>query len=76
MVKIGPRVGLVGHEEHTHQVHRENENTADERAWFICVSCQVFLDEMVLCGAPTKRGPRCRVAMPVSLDTQHCWRHP
>jgi hypothetical protein len=70
-----PEVRLKDHEWHVHAVVRANAKTENERAWLVCVDCEIFLDRMVLCWAITKRGTLCRTALPAANCERACWKH-
>jgi hypothetical protein len=41
----------------------------------VCLTCELVLGPMALCGRPTKRGFLCRVAVRTDLGHTTCWSH-
>jgi hypothetical protein len=40
-----------------------------------CLTCDLILGPLVLCGRPTKLGRPCRVAVRIDLGHTRCWSH-
>jgi len=41
----------------------------------VCLSCDVVLSPLVLCGQPTRAGHPCRVPVRADLGYARCWSH-